>query len=565
MSMQLLINSVNIIDYKNKQARKISFSSKLNIITSKETSRGKSSIIRAIYHAFGANAAYDNVFEAHDKVFIVEFTIKNVYKIVRFKNTYIIYKDNEIVLKTRNNYKELSKFYENEFNYSIYLTDKQNNFDIAPVAYLFIPYFLDQDKSWKNEIIPFLNTEQFTDDQLINLYYYHLGALDTNFYDYNRQLLKINREIKDYNDTIKRYKDELIKLKKVYDIQGTSTDEASVQSNILIMKAELEKKLLVKKDAEKLLFGAENDLVNLENQIKSIDKLLLEQKKSLDKMENKKKEYIKYCNNCGAEIDLTQFDDYQINYNSEFLKEKKKSLIYDKTILNDKLSIYRIDYKEKSEQVQELSRKYNDSNNLFEKYVRAKAVSIIIKEQEQRLFDLYNKINKITYESEGLKANISQYDKKKREVNRAFVDTYYQELLKLEVVRVNRGSIKNFKKYVLSGSQYVRSTLAFFITYLKLKEKFNPNMYNFPLLIDSPFEGDQDGDNRGQIVSSIMDYYNGQQLIIGIRDARQYFDKYPDVEKKYIDLMNDKGFVLLDKEFEDNKEYINSIASLIIN
>lgn len=563
--MQLLINSVNIIDYKNKQSRKIIFSSKLNIVTSKETSRGKSSIIRAIYHAFGANAAYDNVFEAYDKVFIIEFTFNHAYKIIRFKNTYTIYKDNEIVLKSRNNYKELSKFYEIEFNSSIYLTDKQNNFDIAPVAYLFIPYFLDQDKSWKNEIIPFLNTEQFTDDQLINLYYYHLGALDTNFYDYNRQLLKINRDIKDYNETIKRYQDELIKLKKVYDISGVSTDEASVQSSILIMKAELEEALLVKKDAEKLLFGTENELVNLDNQIKSIEKLLIEQRKSLEKMENEKKEHIKYCKICGAEIDLTQFDDYQINYNSEFLKEKKKSLTYDKIQLEEKLFDYRKVYKDKSALVQELSKKYNDSNNLFEKYVRARAVSIIIKDQEQKLFELFNKVSKITYESEGLKAKISEYDKKKREVNRSFVDTYYEELLKLEVVRVNRGSIKNFKKYILSGSQYVRSTLAFFITYLRLKEKFNPQMYNFPLLLDSPFEGDQDGDNRGQIVSSIMDYYNGQQLIIGIRDARQYFDHYPEVEKKYIDLMNDKGFVLLSSEYEANLEYINSIASLVIN
>lgn len=563
--MQLIINSINIIDYKNKQSRKICFSSKLNIVTSKETSRGKSSIIRAIYHSFGANAAYDNVFEAYDKVFIIEFTFNHKYKIIRFKNTYIIYKDNEIVLKSRKNYKELSKFYETEFNSSVYLTDKQNNFDIAPVTYLFIPYFLDQDKSWKNEIIPFLNTEQFTDDQLTNLYYYHLGALDTNFYDYNRQLLKINKDIKEYNDTIKRYQDELIKLKKVYDIQGTSTDEASVQSSILIMKVELEKALLVKKEAEKLLFGAENECVNLENQIKSIDKLLIEQRKSLEKMENKKKEHIKYCNNCGVEIDLTQFDDYQINYNTEFLKEKKKSLSYDKTILSGKLLDYRKVYKEKSALVQELSKRYNDSSNLFEKYVRAKAVSIIIKDQEQKLFELDSKVNRIAYESEGLKAKLSEYDKKKREVNRAFVDTYYQELLKLEVVRVNRGSIKNFKKYILSGSQYVRSTLAFFITYLRLKEKFNPNMFNFPLLLDSPFEGDQDGDNRGQIVSSIMDYYDGQQLIIGIRDARQYFDDYPDVEKKYIDLMNDKGFVLLSSEYEDDKEFINSIASLIIN
>jgi hypothetical protein len=192
-------------------------------------------------------------------------------------------------------------------------------------------------------------------------------------------------------------------------------------------------------------------------------------------------------------------------------------------------------------------------------------VSIIIKDQEQKLFELFNKVSKITYESEGLKAKISEYDKKKREVNRSFVDTYYEELLKLEVVRVNRGSIKNFKKYILSGSQYVRSTLAFFITYLRLKERFNPHMYNFPLLLDSPFEGDQDGDNRGQIVSSIMDYYNGQQLIIGIRDARQYFDNYHEVEKKYIDLMNEKGFVLLSSEYEENLEYINSIASLVLN
>ena len=152
---------------------------------------------------------------------------------------------------------------------------------------------------------------------------------------------------------------------------------------------------------------------------------------------------------------------------------------------------------------------------------------------------------------------------KKEKLILIFKDFYYEELSKLGVVRVVREDIKNFKKHVLSGSQYVRSTLAFFITFLRLKKKHNINNFVFPLIIDSPFEGDQDSHDRNAIIDSLMNFVTDEQVIIGMRDAKEYFVKYGNVN--FIELNNDKGNVLLSSEFEENKEHNHAIAALIIN
>ena len=149
---RIILKEAEIIDPINKKFFSTTFKDGINVISSEETSRGKSSLARVLYHTLGANAPYDKKFKAPEKIFSVILVYGEIeYKIIRYKLTYICYKNGIIVEKISSDYKKLSRFFENEFGISVYLTDRNNDFDIAPTSFCFIPYVLDQDKSWKSK------------------------------------------------------------------------------------------------------------------------------------------------------------------------------------------------------------------------------------------------------------------------------------------------------------------------------------------------------------------------------------------------------------------------------
>ena len=269
--MRIIVESINIIDYIENKSKKVYFSKGLNVVTSGVTSRGKSSILRAVYHAMGANSDYDNPFDANKKIFEIGF-------------------------------------------YSVYLTDKKNNFEIAPTTYLFIPYFLDQDRSWKNEIIPFRNFQQFAGNKLIDLYYYHLGALDTNFFELTTNARLSKRRYSELKAKKDKNYIEMKLLREKYSVENISIDDESAKNTLHIMKNEINEALLDVKTIQRDIFNLENDIVKNEISLKSIDEILKEQNKELKNERIRKEEYIVYCQNCGEEVDLSNFSECKCQY-----------------------------------------------------------------------------------------------------------------------------------------------------------------------------------------------------------------------------------------------------------
>ncbi len=160
-------------------------------------------------------------------------------------------------------------------------------------------------------------------------------------------------------------------------------------------------------------------------------------------------------------------------------------------------------------------------------------------------------------------SNISSYRTKKIEVNKKFKQIYMESLRSLNVTNFKSTNIKNFQKANIGGSQYVRSTLAFFYSFIATKKDLEINRFMYPLLIDSPREGEQDMDNSHDILDFIMkknieDY----QIIIASVSADEYidFDEYPDWE--IVKLENPKYHLLQKSEYNENIGAINEAKQL---
>lgn len=548
------INSIRIVDFLEEKSCFIKFEKGINIVTSKNTSRGKSSILRSIYHSMGAESGYDKSFEANKKVFEIVFSYgANEYKIIRKNNKYFCYRNAQLI-KISTDYKQLATLFEQEFGLSVYLTDRKGDLDIAPTTYLFIPYFADQDLTWKlQQRIPFKNNKQFEDDSLINLYYYHMGILNKTYYSYNNKKLKFEAELKDIQDKQNDLKKQIFSLKKYFKNCQVSIDESSIKSNLDFLKNEINKYLNAENNIKNIIFENENNIAKFTIQIEKIKELL----KDMQKIKNNKIE----CPNCGFEFDREINDNI---YEKELMKQKLKLVEYDLEEEKNKYIKNKSEYSKVVNQIDMLTKKYTNDNASFENYLKTQTSKILLGDLESDYLSNSNQELSFKEELQQINDILNLYDSKKIKANKDFKLFYMQNLKDLGINRVESNDLKKFQIYKKSGSQFVRSMLAYFITILQLKNKYNKSNYNFPLIIDSPLDGEQDDIDKSEIIKKIFEFYNSSdmknQMIIATLNGHDIFENNNDIN--FIDLKTEKEHLLTHENYISDLEEIKLLRTL---
>lgn len=556
---RIILKEAEIIDPINKKFFSTTFKDGINVISSEETSRGKSSLARVLYHTLGANAPYDKKFKAPEKIFSVILVYGEIeYKIIRYKLTYICYKNGIIVEKISSDYKKLSRFFENEFGISVYLTDRNNDFDIAPTSFCFIPYVLDQDKSWKSNDLPFNNMGQFLDANRIDLYYFHLNILNVEYYKINKDKIITEKRITDRETSIKSMLEEIKTLKEYYSVDNIALSEDDAKVNLENMRMELTRAIEKNVSIQTRLMVLDEELIKLNSQKNEtqnlLESLVREQKDMLTKS-------IK-CPNCEVEINLSDYDDLKSSYSVEYLKESLKSIDYDIQAKREERDVLKKEYLESVAISNGIRDRYDADNELFKKYVKLNALAKMLEDREVDVARVIDEINDLENSLIELKKKLDKYSINKLEVGSEFKDIYLSNLTGLGVKNITKRDITTFKKIILSGNQDPRSTLAFLFAFLQLKRKLNPTGFLLPIVIDSPFEGDPDKYNKVDIIRDIVNNCGeNEQIIIGLRNAKEYFK---DVAMPYniIELDTEKDSLLSSVKFKENLTKMNAIMSL---
>lgn len=543
---KIVVENIRIIDFSEEKSCFVEFKNGINIVTSRNTSRGKSSILRAVYHSMGADSGYDKSFKIANKVFDITFNYNNQkYRIIRKGNKYFCFINSKMSMICTG-YKQLANFFEQEFGLSVYLTDRKGQLDIAPTTYLFIPYFADQDLTWKIlQSVPFKNSQQFEDSSLINLYYYHMGILNKTYYTYNNKKLNYLSEIKQFKQDNEDLQKRIFSLKEYFNSSQISIDESSAKSNLDFLKSEINKYLKAENKTKNILFENENNIAKFTIQIEKIEELLKDIKK-LDKTHIE-------CPNCGFEIK----SDENV-YEKELLKQKLEIIKLDLNNEQIKYDKNKDEYSKVVKQIENLTKKYTNDNATFENFLKTQTSKILLGDLEneylktfEELSDLNNKINEV-------EDILNLYNEKKIQVNKEFKTTYLKNLNDLGINNVANKELRCFKIYRKSGSQLVRSMLAYFITIIQLKNQYNRDNYNFPLIIDSPLEGEQDDIDKNEIINKILEIYNKSdmqnQIIIASLNAYELFPNDKDIN--FIELNTEKEHLLTNECYKKDAEIV---------
>ena len=160
----MYFKDILIADIDKHTARFAEFQQGLNVVTSADNHVGKSSLVKSLYHALGAEVKFDNTWSKSTKVTAVRVVVNDQeYRFVRFARRFAIFQGNILVFMTDSVTKGLAPKLEEIFDFSIYLAEKGDTKKIiqAPPAFTFMPYYIDQDIGWSGLYESFLSLDLF--------------------------------------------------------------------------------------------------------------------------------------------------------------------------------------------------------------------------------------------------------------------------------------------------------------------------------------------------------------------------------------------------------------------
>lgn len=554
--MNFVFTKLQISDILNECSKTVEFSEYDNLITSNNNSMGKSILMKSLYHTLGADSGFDKNFHEENVLFSLEFTYgKDKYRFLRFKDAFSIIKNNVLInfinAKCR---PELSQFFKKEFGLSVYLKNREESTEIAPPAYLFIPYYLDQDRSWKEEQEPFSKKTmgQYKSINKNDLYFYHLGIYTSDYGSVKSSVDYLSKEINNQETELTRLDLEYNKVKKIYDNESIIISSNEFESIYRTKSNEINALIHKQNQLTQQLFEFDQQRTKCLLQIQSNKKIIEKIKQNRDP-----NSLVIQCPNCKEEFDIQLKRDVVNLYSIVVIEKENESLKLEAKQLETEI-------KKNMQEINELTIKLKNSNNEvsnsrseYDKYVTRKALSSLLDKQliEIEKINLKIRSNKSLLEEQ--KKYLLNLKDKNDKAKRFFCSEYSKYLYSLGIIQFRPTDISAFKKLALSGSQYVRSTLALYFAFIKTKIEFNPDNFCFPLVIDSPREGEQDEYNSSKILETILSENLGtSQRIVASVNAKEYISTKTLNNLRVIELTGTPGHVMSNEEYLNNKNDI---------
>ena len=212
MMKEMYFDNILIADITEKTARFHKFEKGFNVITSQDNHVGKSSLLKSLYYTMGAEVEFDNVWSKNTKIYVVEFYVDKIkYRVARWQKAFALFSGTELILTTKSVSRDLAKEFEKIFSFAVYMANKKTNkIELAPPAFTFMPYYIDQDRGWSGLYESFSNIDQYKKPDRIKSLYYHLGI-------YTRSTVELMAKKDALKDKIEQLKVEEEKIRITID------------------------------------------------------------------------------------------------------------------------------------------------------------------------------------------------------------------------------------------------------------------------------------------------------------------------------------------------------------
>lgn len=545
-------------------ARRINLNNDLVILAGGNES-GKSSILKMLYHTFGATVhPFAQRWDEANVISLLKFSVDDAnFKAIRMANDVYVFNPDGSLNFHENDRHKISVKINKLLGIPPFHKDPQGSEITLPVGCLFMPFYIDQDHGWDQPWNSFLRLMGGKHNAML----FHVGAINEEYYFYKSLLDVAEAKLKNtINEIIgsAKFKNTFMNRYKNIDKLPFTDEEFKrgiddVLSKLSGLKEEQNKIL---QELEKLYgvrYSYQFNINQLKDNINEIDKDFRYALKSPHEL---------CCPMCGAMVENGPFERFRMLDDRDRCKNlliennRRLEQINDKICDKEKISE---NIKSRIEELQRSINARNERVSLEEMFIEkmkehvetvmAKAVDTLLAEKDKLE-------NDVVYYKNNLK-RVSK-DDIRQTIQKEF-DNYMRSILN----RLRLGRRESQKHYSLggkvktTGSNIVKMVIAYTYAYYYVMMRHSCPIFA-PIVIDEPKQNGLDDNGFSSIIDFIInDRPKGAQLILSLTDSELNLlsqdyspimlhsgkdvmreDEYKSVRDEIEDLLYVKGFAL---------------------
>ncbi|CAE6753429.1 AAA family ATPase [Nitrospira defluvii] len=517
------LDEIILLSHRERRARKVKFHPNVTLIKG-QNDTGKSSVIKSIFWAFGANpATVHPLWKQADISSVIRFrTNETRYSLYRYGSHFSLFSHTDELLGSFQSISnELGPHIAELFDFKLMLTEQSGDSKVPPPAFMFLPFYIDQDHGWSKNWASFEKLQQFKNWRQ-DLVYYHTGIRPNKWYVVNSQKKSLEAEKEKPLDRERILGEVMRSMESRMVNVNFDVDVRSYKREIdrLISKCETLRKLEQKYKSK--LIDLESDRIRLEAQRDIVAQARNELDADYEYAADLDEDHID-CPTCGAGYSNSLADRFAIAQDQDRCIGLLQQLSQAHADLMKKLEQHRLTLAETSKELASV-------NSILTKKQGKITLKTLIENEGKKevssvlrsdLKDTQHQIAQIDERLRELQAIIKKLDDKERRMAtvqeyRSWMRQYLQHLNVRTLPEKAYAAIDSSIKE--TGSDQPRALLAYFLSILQLVRS-RGNTPNFPIVIDAPNQQEQDENN----IRRMLELLKGKrplnsQLVLGLVD-----------------------------------------------
>lgn len=522
-----------LLSDSKRLANQFTFPKRLNLVTGSDNSIGKSTLVKNLFWAIGCEPHFDEEWNSNDIKATLYFKVnQQEYIVSRYADGIYFGRKGTALAKYSKVTGQFSEDFAEEVGFDLMLANRKNGLDCPPPAFYFLPFYIDQKKSWDEPWNGFEGLGQYSNFKK-TLIKYFCGYLPSEHFELEEDVFAQKAIEQEANQQVGRIADAISVLEEVAPEQTIAFTQAELES----IQQEIEKELTAFSAHQSELFEQQSALANEIHDLEQQHLIASTSARELDEdytfaVENVPSDSLE-CPLCGVEHDNSLLSRAGLLADKEGLEKQANSI---KAELEGK-------YQQRAELTEELNFVASEIERINKKYLKEDAPED--KSNEQQAFEQalhavsQKKVNssivqkKESYLLQSQQANDKQKDIKKEqnklvkkkdkdELNELFMGNLVESINSLSATGVNLSGVKtpmDYKKILGGGAaEGTRGTLAYQLAVLRQINHAN-HCQLAPFVIDTPNQQEQAKHRYEQVIDVVTENIpNGYQVILCAMD-----------------------------------------------
>lgn len=530
----LVFRELWILSKAEKAGVNLSLDPNVNLLIG-ENDVGKSTLIKSFYHCLGADTPQINntVWKKANPIYCVKFEVAGkAYHVVRDEKYFGVFDADKRFISRHVNIggaNGIARFMNKLLGFDIELERQADGkLGIAGPAFYFLPFYVDQDEGWSTSWSSFSGLKQFSNYRKLMLDY-HLGVRPQSYYDSKKREIELQEQLNSIEG-------ERLSLQAA----RNSVEKRKVRTQVDLDPAAFREELEALVDQYNGIYaqqqGVLSRLKEIRNQRNAVDTELDLLRNAISELEadyryaeSPETPDVVGCPTCGTEFCNSFVERFGILDDIDHCHALVDQWLKKRSDITVQLQRVEEEYKQVSAQLQEVEAALarTKENVTLSELIASEGM-------KEMIITLNNDIQEMLIREESLSEQLVGNAKglKVDSIRKKEIVTWYKARMKEHLNALNVGVLseddynsldKQIKNNAL-GSDLPRALLAQYFAFLSTMDKFN-SFVLCPMLIDSPFQQEQDPTNRKAILDFIVSKkLAGQQMILATVSVEEFAD-----------------------------------------